>query len=148
MKPIVALSIIATVTMVSAGAVAAAEMKSSQKSMVQANLWGEMPTPHYKTSGKPISAKWGEQVFTDHCALCHGLHGKGEEQGIGHHFVHFQCVAVGVPIVLCRIGFLQEATDPLKLRPSHDVGVFVSQQVAAKESKDGKCKCKCTADRI
>lgn len=78
MKPIVALSIIATVTMVSAGAVAAAEMKSSQKSMVQANLWGEMPTPHYKTSGKPISAKWGEQVFTDHCALCHGLHGKGD----------------------------------------------------------------------
>lgn len=77
MKPTVALSIIAAVTMVSAGQVVAAEMKVSQKLSAQPNLWGETPTPHYKTTGK-LSAKRGEQVYNDHCSLCHGLHGKGD----------------------------------------------------------------------
>lgn len=78
MKPIVALSIIAAMTMLSVGPLVAAEMKTSQKSMAQPNQWGESPTPHFKATGKPISAKRGEQIYNDHCALCHGLHGKGD----------------------------------------------------------------------
>jgi len=78
MKPIVALSTIFAMTMLFAGQVGAAEMKTNQKPLVQANLWGETPTPHYKATGKPVSAMRGEQVFNDHCALCHGLHGKGD----------------------------------------------------------------------
>jgi mono/diheme cytochrome c family protein len=53
---------------------AAAEMKGNQK----VNLWGEAPTPHFKASGKPVSAARGAQVYEDHCALCHGLEGKGD----------------------------------------------------------------------
>lgn len=39
---------------------------------------GKMAVPHYQPSGKPVSATRGESVFIDHCALCHGLHGKGD----------------------------------------------------------------------
>lgn len=35
-------------------------------------------TPHFKPTGKPPSVARGEQVYNDHCALCHGLHGKGD----------------------------------------------------------------------
>jgi len=66
-----------TLAMVSAP-VAAESMASPKKVAGMANMWGETPTPHFHTSGKPISAARGEQVFVDHCALCHGLHGKGD----------------------------------------------------------------------
>ena len=36
------------------------------------------PTPHFKPTGKPVSAARGESVFVDHCAVCHGLHGRGD----------------------------------------------------------------------
>lgn len=78
MKPIIALSLIAAMAMVAAGQVFAAETKANQKPVVQPNPWGEVPSPHYKETGKPISAKLGDQVYNDHCALCHGLHGKGD----------------------------------------------------------------------
>lgn len=78
MKPIFALTIFTTMTMATAGPIIAAEMKTGQKSMAQQNLWGEKPTPHFKATGKPISVKRGEQIYNDHCALCHGLHGKGD----------------------------------------------------------------------
>lgn len=34
--------------------------------------------PHYKPTGKPPSAARGEAIFMDHCALCHGVTGKGD----------------------------------------------------------------------
>lgn len=74
MKSLVALSIVTCVSALLAGPLAAAEMKGNQK----ANLWGETPTPHFKATGKPISAARGAQVYEDHCALCHGLGGKGD----------------------------------------------------------------------
>ena len=35
-------------------------------------------SPHFKPTGKPVSAARGETIFVDHCALCHGLHGRGD----------------------------------------------------------------------
>ncbi|WP_157667091.1 MULTISPECIES: c-type cytochrome [unclassified Acidovorax] len=35
-------------------------------------------TPHFKPTGKTVSAARGEPIFVDHCALCHGLHGRGD----------------------------------------------------------------------
>lgn len=79
MKPIFALSLVAGVAAVLAGPLAAAEMKESPKKVAaMTNMWGDMPRPHFKPSGKPVSAVRGEHVFVDHCALCHGLHGKGD----------------------------------------------------------------------
>ena len=78
MRTITALTIGSTIAMVFAGPLIAAEIKADQKANVQPNLWGDKPTPHFKATGKPISAKRGEQIYNDHCALCHGLHGKGD----------------------------------------------------------------------
>lgn len=78
MKSTIAFSVVASLSILLAGAPAAAEMKVGQKAMANPNLWGETPTPHFRNTGKPVSAKWGEQIFNDHCALCHGLHGKGD----------------------------------------------------------------------
>ena len=50
----------------------------SKKPTIEANAWGELPTPHHRDSGMSVNAKRGESVFTDHCALCHGLSGKGD----------------------------------------------------------------------
>lgn len=78
MKSIVALSIVAGLSTLLVGSTVAAEMKAGQKGTATPNIWGETPTPHFRNTGKPISVKWGEQVFNDHCALCHGLEGKGD----------------------------------------------------------------------
>ena len=34
--------------------------------------------PHFAPTGKAPSAARGEAIFVDHCALCHGLHGRGD----------------------------------------------------------------------
>ncbi|MDO9067401.1 MAG: cytochrome c [Deltaproteobacteria bacterium] len=78
MKSFVALSLVAGMSALFAGPLAAAETKGSQGAMAKANQWGEAPTPHFKPSGKPVSAARGAQVYEDHCALCHGLGGKGD----------------------------------------------------------------------
>lgn len=78
MKSLVALSIVTGISVLLTNPLAAAEMKGNQKSMAKVNQWGEAPTHHYKASGKPISAARGAQVYEDHCALCHGLGGKGD----------------------------------------------------------------------
>ena len=36
------------------------------------------PGPHFAPTGKAPSAARGESVFIDHCAICHGLHGRGD----------------------------------------------------------------------
>lgn len=50
-----------------------AVMKAASKS-----LQSEDARPHFKSTGKPVSVVRGEAVFIDHCALCHGIHGKGD----------------------------------------------------------------------
>lgn len=34
--------------------------------------------PHFKATGKAPNAAQGESIFIDHCAICHGLHGRGD----------------------------------------------------------------------
>lgn len=78
MKPIFTLSVVTSIVVL-AGPLAAAETNESPKKVLaMTSMWGNMATPHYKASGKPVSAARGEHVFVDHCALCHGLHGKGD----------------------------------------------------------------------
>ncbi|MBZ0094217.1 MAG: c-type cytochrome [Sulfuricella sp.] len=79
MKTILALSLFAGMATVLAAPLAAAETKESPKKVAaMANMWGDTPTPHFKPTGKPVTAARGENVFVDHCAICHGLRGKGD----------------------------------------------------------------------
>jgi mono/diheme cytochrome c family protein len=48
------------------------------KGAMKVGIADPMATPHYKPTGKPPSAARGEAIFLDHCALCHGVHGKGD----------------------------------------------------------------------
>ena len=66
MKRIIALSLVAGMSVVLSGPLAVADMGS------------EMSKPHYKPTGMPASAERGQTVFDDHCALCLGLFGKGD----------------------------------------------------------------------
>lgn len=76
MKSLFAVSLAAVA--VATGPAFAAEMQQSPKKVAMSGMSGEMPRPHYQPTGKPASAVRGEQVFVDHCALCHGMHGKGD----------------------------------------------------------------------
>jgi mono/diheme cytochrome c family protein len=58
--------LLASTVAVSAGQSSAADMKN------------QMSTPHFHPSGKAASVELGHTVFNDHCALCHGLFGKGD----------------------------------------------------------------------
>lgn len=79
MKLVFALPIIAAVAALASDPLAAAETKAAaKKAQVAANAWGEAPTPHQASSGKPATVAHGQTVFLDHCAICHGLHGKGD----------------------------------------------------------------------
>lgn len=79
MKPLVALPLAATISALLLASPVLAQSKGMEKKpTVEANAWGDMPTPHHRSSGMGVSAKRGESVFTDHCALCHGLSGKGD----------------------------------------------------------------------
>ncbi|CAB1369147.1 c-type cytochrome [Denitratisoma oestradiolicum] len=79
MKTISVLSLVASVTAALTGPSAAADTKGGpMKVVAMANMWGETPTPHFKVTGKPVSAARGQDVFMDHCAICHGLYGKGD----------------------------------------------------------------------
>lgn len=62
----------------SVGTTFAAEMQPAPKKVSMATASGEMSRPHFKPTGKPASAARGEQVFVDHCALCHGMYGRGD----------------------------------------------------------------------
>lgn len=79
MKPVFVLSLVAGMAAVLAAPIAAAEMKESPKKVMAKADKGEMMVkPHFKPSGMRVSAKRGEKIFGDHCALCHGLFGKGD----------------------------------------------------------------------
>lgn len=79
MKLVFALPIIAVVAALTSDWLAAAETKTTvKKAPMATNAWGEAPTPHQVSSGKPASVAHGQAIFLDHCAICHGLHGKGD----------------------------------------------------------------------
>jgi mono/diheme cytochrome c family protein len=77
MKSSFALSL-AAAFLASAGTAFATEMQQSPKKMAMSGTSAEMSHPHFKSTGTPVSAARGETIFVDHCALCHGLHGKGD----------------------------------------------------------------------
>lgn len=62
----------------SSAALAVPEMKEAGKAAAMRGAPAETPKPHYRPTGKPVSAARGEAIFLDHCAICHGLHGKGD----------------------------------------------------------------------
>lgn len=57
--------------------VAADKMDTSKGSSKKASAKMDV-TPHFKPTGKTVSAARGEPIFVAHCALCHGLHGRGD----------------------------------------------------------------------
>lgn len=66
MKRIIALALFVGMITACSGPIAVADMSNG------------MTKPHYKPTGLPASAERGATVFNDHCALCHGLFGKGD----------------------------------------------------------------------
>lgn len=79
MKPVYALFLAAGIAGLPAIAEAAEDKDmAAKKTMAKTAKGSEMARPHFKPTGKPISAARGESVYLDHCALCHGLHGKGD----------------------------------------------------------------------
>lgn len=70
MKTIFVVSLMASMAVIGAGLGNAAETKASQRD--------SQAKPHFKSTGAPVSVARGEAIFVDHCALCHGLHGKGD----------------------------------------------------------------------
>lgn len=80
MKSIIALCLAIGVGMTASISLAATEgeNKTGSKMIAKAMSGAEMAKPHYRATGKPVTAARGEQIFLDHCALCHGMHGKGD----------------------------------------------------------------------
>ncbi len=77
MKSFHIVSVLAGLAAAIVGTATAAEMKEAKGAM-NVSMADRMATPHYKPTGKPPSAARGEAIFLDHCALCHGVHGKGD----------------------------------------------------------------------
>ncbi len=78
MKTIHVLPLLAAAVAVFAGPSLAAETKDEMKAATKVGMRSEDAKPHFKPTGKPVSAARGEAIFLDHCALCHGVHGKGD----------------------------------------------------------------------
>ena len=43
-----------------------------------ADMGDQKSTPHFRSDGQSVSVEFGQEVYNDHCALCHGLTGKGD----------------------------------------------------------------------
>lgn len=71
MKAIIALCLATGIGMTSGISMAAAEADGMAGNKMMAK-------PHYRATGKAVTAARGEQIYLDHCALCHGMHGKGD----------------------------------------------------------------------
>jgi|GEM_PF-485690 len=82
-KPLLLLCLIAGLSLGWNGAAGAADKMDASKSSVKvasakmATKQVEV-TPHFKPTGKPATAARGEPIYVDHCALCHGMHGRGD----------------------------------------------------------------------
>jgi mono/diheme cytochrome c family protein len=77
MKSCYIFSVLVGVAAAFVGTATATEVKKANGAM-KVNIADPMVTPHYKPTGKPPSATRGQAIFLDHCALCHGIHGKGD----------------------------------------------------------------------
>jgi mono/diheme cytochrome c family protein len=64
-----------TAVAVIAGAVSTSVAKEKAKPATSAQA--KLIEPHFASRGKP-SAAYGEKVFVEYCAVCHGLHGQGD----------------------------------------------------------------------
>lgn len=78
MKTFHVLPLLAAVVAVFAGPSLASERKDEMKPVAKMSMRSESSKPHFKPTGKPVSAARGEAIFLDHCALCHGIRGKGD----------------------------------------------------------------------
>ena len=78
MKTFNILPLLAAIVAVFTGPSLAADSKDEMKLATKVNMRSESAKPHFKPTGKPVSAARGEAIFLDHCALCHGIHGKGD----------------------------------------------------------------------
>jgi mono/diheme cytochrome c family protein len=78
MKRLVALALAGSVAASLSGPILGGDAKGGVKDVARPNAWGDTPAPYFRPTGKRPSAAIGEQVFLDHCAICHGLHGKGD----------------------------------------------------------------------
>ena len=79
MKALVALPLAVAIAALLSVPSAQAQTKGlPKKPVLEANAWGDTPTPHHRPTGMAVNAARGESVFMDHCALCHGLRGKGD----------------------------------------------------------------------
>jgi len=78
MKTIHVLPLLAAAVAVLAGPSHAADDKDKMKAATKVSMRSEDAKPHFKPTGKPVSAARGEAIFIDHCALCHGIHGQGD----------------------------------------------------------------------
>ena len=78
MKTFHVLPLLAAIVAVFAEPSLAADNKDEMKAGTKVSLRSESAKPHFKPTGKPVSAARGEAIFLDHCALCHGIHGKGD----------------------------------------------------------------------
>ncbi len=78
MKIIFAVSLVAGMAIIGAGLGNASEKKDVGQAATKSSLRDAQAKPHFKNTGAPVSAARGKAIFVDHCALCHGLHGKGD----------------------------------------------------------------------
>ena len=78
MKTFHVLPLLAALVAAFAGPSLAADKKGDMQEGTKVSLRSESAQPHFKPTGKPASAARGEAIFLDHCALCHGVHGKGD----------------------------------------------------------------------
>ena len=77
-NPLLVLSLTVGLVVGLCGTTLAEEKMSSSKGSAKMASAKMDVTPHFKPTGKPVSAARGEAIFVDHCALCHGLHGRGD----------------------------------------------------------------------
>ena len=77
MKTSCTLTVLASLFAALIGTASAAEMKDGTGDAKKGMREG-VANPHHKATGKPATAARGEAIFMDHCALCHGVHGKGD----------------------------------------------------------------------
>jgi mono/diheme cytochrome c family protein len=40
--------------------------------------FNNISAPKFRLTGEKVSATRGESIFVEHCAICHGIHGKGD----------------------------------------------------------------------
>lgn len=78
MKVFHLVSLLAGLASMFVGTASATEMNEDVKRTKNVSMHDDKAKPHFKPTGKPVSAARGEAVFLDHCALCHGIHGKGD----------------------------------------------------------------------